>query len=276
MSKGPGLFADIGKKAKDLLTRDYSTDQKFSISTNSVSGLALTSTTLKKGVVHAADVATQYKYRNALFDVKIDTDSNILTTITFTEILPSTKAIASFQVPHYNSSKLEVQYFHDHATVTAIAALKQNPLIDVTATLGSPTISFGAEAGYDTTSRTFTKYNFGIILTMPDKCASVILRDKADSIKASYLQHLDESKRSAIVGEIFRKIFTNENIITVGGLYAVDHLTNVKAKLNSNGKLGALLQHEVLPKSTVTISGEIDTKTLDKYPRFGLSLALKP
>ncbi|RID72404.1 hypothetical protein BRARA_C04298 [Brassica rapa] len=276
MNKGPGLFADIGKKARDLLTRDYNTDQKFSISTNTLSGFVLTSTVLKKGVVHAADVSTQYKSRNALFDVKIDTDSNVMTTITITEILPSTKAIASFKVPDYNSSKLEVQYFHDHATVTATAALKQNPLVDLTATLGSPTISFGAEAGYDTTSRSFTKYNFGISVTKPDKCASIILGDKADSIKASYLQHLDESKRSAAVGEVYRKFSTNENVITVGGLYAVDHLTSVKAKLNSNGKLGALVQHEVLPKSIVTISGEIGTKTLEKYPRFGLSLALKP
>lgn len=38
---------------------------------------ALTSTALKKGGLHAADVATQYKYRNTLFDVKIDTDSNV-------------------------------------------------------------------------------------------------------------------------------------------------------------------------------------------------------
>ncbi|KAG7599482.1 Histidine kinase/HSP90-like ATPase superfamily [Arabidopsis suecica] len=174
---------------------------------------------------------------------------------------------ASFKVPDYNSSKLEVQYFHDHATVTAAAALQQNPLIDVTTTFGSSTISFGAEAGYDTTSRTFTKYNVGISVTKPDRCASIILGDKGDSIKASYLYHLDESKRSAAVGEVVRKISTNENTVTVGGLYAVDHLTNVKAKLNSNGKLGALLQHEVLPKSIVTISGEIDTKTLDKYPR---------
>ncbi|EOA24597.1 hypothetical protein CARUB_v10017863mg [Capsella rubella] len=260
MSKGPGLFSDIGKYAKDLLTRDYSTDQKFSISTNSISGVAVTSTALKNGVLHAANIATQYKYRNTLFDVKIDADSNILTTITFTEILPSTKAIASFKVPDYNSSKL----------------YKKNPLIDVTATLGSTTISFGAEAGYDTTSRTFTKYNVGISVTKPDQCASVIIGDKGDSIKASYLYHLDESKRSAAVGEVYRKISTNENTVTVGGLYAVDHLTNVKAKLNSNGKLGALMQHEVLPKSLVTISGEIDTKTLDKYPRFGLSLDLKP
>ncbi|KAF3568730.1 hypothetical protein DY000_02011710 [Brassica cretica] len=372
MSKGPGLFADIGKKAKDLLTRDYNTDQKFSISTYTASGVSLTSTALKKGGVHAADVTSQYKYKNAVFDFKIDTDSTILTTVTFTEILPSTKAIASFKVPDNSSGKLEVQYFHDHATVTAAAALKQNPLIDITATLGTPVISFGAEAGYDTSSKTFTKYNAGISVTKPDACASIILwpsgsierilthdcqrsqvrhsvggvlevqyfhdhatvtaaaalkqnpliditatlgtpvisfgaeagydtssktftkynagisvtkpdacasiilGDKGDSIKASYLHHLDESKRSAAVGEVYRKFSTNENTITVGGLYAIDHTTTVKAKLNNNGKLGALLQHEVVPKSLVTVSSEIDTKALDKHPRFGLSLVLKP
>ncbi|KFK28435.1 hypothetical protein AALP_AA8G514300 [Arabis alpina] len=276
MSKGPGLFIDIGKKAKDLLTRDYNSDQKFSISTYSSSGVAFTSTALKKGGVHAADVATQYKYKNALFDVKIATDSSVLTTVTFTEILPSTKAIASFKVPDYNSAKLEVQYFHEHATVTAAAALKQNPLIDITATLGTPVISFGAEAGYDTSSKTFTKYNAGISVTKPDASASIILGDKGDSIKASYVHHLDELKKSAAVGEVYRKFSTNENTITVGGLYAVDHTTTVKAKLNNHGTLGALIQHEVVPKSLVTVSSEIDTKALDKHPRFGLSLALKP
>lgn len=211
-----------------------------------------------------------------MFDVKIDTDSSVLTTVTLTEILPSTKAIASFKVPDYNSAKLEVQYFHDHATVTAAAALKQNPLIDITATLGSPVISFGAEAGYDTTSKTFTKYNAGISVTKPDACLSIILGDKGDSLKASYLHHFDEFKRTAAVGEVYRKFSTNENTITVGGLYAIDHSTAVKAKLNNHGTLGALLQHEVLPRSLVTVSSEIDTKALEKHPRFGLSLALKP
>jgi hypothetical protein len=82
----PGVFVSsilcFSLFVLDLLTRDYSTDQKFSISTNSVSGVALTSTALKNGVLHAANVATQYKYRNTFFDVKIDTDFNILTTIT--------------------------------------------------------------------------------------------------------------------------------------------------------------------------------------------------
>ena len=68
----------------------------------------------------------------------------------------------------------------------------------------------------------------------------------------------------------------NENGITVRGSYAIDHLTLVKAKLNNYGKLGAVLQHEVIPKSVLTISSEVDTKALEKNPRFGLAIALKP
>ncbi|KAL5753133.1 hypothetical protein ACOSQ2_023640 [Xanthoceras sorbifolium] len=276
MSKGPGLFSDIGKKSKDLLTRDYNADHKLSVSTYSHAGVALTSTALKKGGLSTGDVAAQYKYKNAVFDVKVDTESNIATTVTFFEILPSVKAIASFKVPDYNSGKLEVQYFHDHATFTTAVALNQSPGIDATVTIGTPTIAFGAEAGYDTPSGSFTKYTAGISVSKPDSCASIILGDKGDTIRASYLHHVDNLKKSSIVGEITRRFSTNENTFTVGGSYAVDHLTVVKAKLNNHGKLGALLQHEVIPKSVLTVSGEVDTKALDKNPRFGLAIALKP
>ncbi|KAF8377644.1 hypothetical protein HHK36_031027 [Tetracentron sinense] len=309
MSKGPGLFSDIGKKAKDLLTKDYSCDQKFTISTHSDAGVkksaldlcfglfgiyenlkaqpdniddigfirpALTSTAGKKGGFSTGDVAAQYKYKNTLINVKVDTESNILTTLTVIDILPSTKTIASLKLPDYNSSKLEVQYFNDHATVTTAIALNQSPAVDLSATIGTPSITFGAEAGYETTSGTFIKYNAGISVTKLDSSASIILADKGDMIRASYVHHLDLLKRSSAVGEITRRFSTNDNTLTVGGSFAVDPLTVVKAKLNNHGKLGALLQHELKPKSILTISGDFDTKALDKNPRFGLALVLKP
>ncbi|KAL8143433.1 hypothetical protein V2J09_016465 [Rumex salicifolius] len=276
MVAGPGLFSDIGKKARDLLTRDYVSDQKFSVSTYSDSGVAITSTAVKKGGLSTGDVAAIYKYKNSQIDVKVDTASNISTIVTVTDVFPSTKAIASFKLPDYSTGKLEIQYFHHHATFTSAAALNKNPIVDVSATLGTPTISFGAEAGYDTTSGNFTKYTAGIGVTKPESCASIILGDKGDSIKASYLHHLDQAKRRAVVGEINRKFSTNENTFTVGGSYAIDQLTVVKAKLNNHGKLGALLQHELIPKSVLTVAGDFDTKALDKTPRFGVALTLKP
>ena len=90
------------------------------------------------------------------------------------------------------------------------------------------------------------------------------------------MYHLDESQKNAVVGEITRRFSTNENTFTVGGQYALDPLTTVKSRLNNSGKLAALLQHELKSKSILTISGEFDTKALDRTPKFGLALALKP
>nr|XP_043606171.1 mitochondrial outer membrane protein porin 2-like isoform X2 [Erigeron canadensis] len=276
MNSGPGLFSDIGKKAKDLLTRDYISDQKFSLSTSTANGLALTSSATKKGGLSSGDVGAVYKYKNTLVDVKLDTDSNIATTFTVTDIVPSTKTIASIKFPDLKSGKLEVQYSHYHASLTSAVALSQTPTVDVSATIGTPTFVIGAEAGYETSSGNLTKYTAGISVNKPDSSASIVLGDKGDTIRASYIHHLDASKKSGVVGEITRRFSTNENTFTVGGSYAVDSLTMVKAKLNNHGKLAAVLQHEIIPKSLVTMSSEFDTRTLDRTPKFGLALALKP
>ncbi len=100
--------------------------------------------------------------------------------------------------------------------------------------------------------------------------------DKGDTLKASYLHTVSPVSRTTVAAEIAHKISKNENIFTVGGLYELDVLTTVKARLNNHGKLAALLQHEWRPKSLVTISGEVDTKALDKSAKMGLAVSLKP
>ncbi|XP_057806769.1 mitochondrial outer membrane protein porin 2-like [Salvia miltiorrhiza] len=276
MSKGPGLFSDIGKKARDLLTRDYLSDHKFSVSTYSESGVALTTSTVKKGGYSSGDVQVQYACKNTCADVKVDTESNIAATLTVTDIIPSSKTVASVKYPNFESGKLEFQYFHPHASLTAAVSLHQTPPVNFSATLGTPTFALGAEAAYETSSRKLTKYTAGITVTKPDSCASITLGDKGDTLTASFIHCLDQSKRSAAGGEITRKFSTNHNTFTVGGSYALDDLTLVKLKLNNHGTLGTVLQHEVIRKSLVTISSELDTKALDKTPKFGVCFALKP
>ncbi|CAI9780789.1 unnamed protein product [Fraxinus pennsylvanica] len=276
MSKGPGLFSNFGKKAKDLLTRDYLSDHKLSVSTYSESGVALTTSTVKKGGYSSGDVAAQYKYNNISTEVKVDTESNISATFTVAEIVPSSKTIATVKFPNYESGKLEFQYFHPHASLTAAVGLNQSPPLDLSVTLGTPTFALGAEAGYETTLGKLTKYTAGITVTKPESCASIILGDKGDTIKASYIHYLDQLKRSAAVGEITRKFSTNENTFTVGGSYSYLPECLHFMKLNNHGILGAVLQHELIGKSVMTLSSEFETKALDKTPRFGVALALKP
>ncbi|KAF0930578.1 hypothetical protein E2562_033576 [Oryza meyeriana var. granulata] len=274
--KGPGLFSDIGKKAKDLLTKDYTCDQKVSVSTVTTSGLTLTSSAMKKGGLYSLDVSSVYKYKNSVIDVKVDTESNISTTLTVLEALPSTKLVTSVKLPDYNAGKLELQYFHENASFATVVGMKPSPLVEFSGTVGGHGVAFGAEGGYDTATGKFTKYSAGFGVTKPEYHAAVILADKGDTVKVSGLYHFDDKQKAAAVAELTRKLSTNESTLTVGGLYKVDDRTIAKARLNNTGKLSTLLQHEVKLKSLLTISGEFDTKALDRPPKFGVALALKP
>lgn len=105
---------------------------------------------------------------------------------------------------------------------------------------------------------------------------SFLRGDKGDSMKVSYLHQLERLNGGVVVGEISRRFSTNENTLTVGCSYVVDSQTVLKAKLNNHGNLGALLQHELTRKSFLTISSAFETKDLDKSPKFGFTLLLKP
>lgn len=81
---------------------------------------------------------------------------------------------------------------------------------------------------------------------------------------------------TAVGAEVTHSFSNNDNTITVGTQHALDPLTTVKARVNNYGKVNALIQHEWRPKSFFTVSGEVDTKAVEKSAKVGLALALKP
>jgi len=100
--------------------------------------------------------------------------------------------------------------------------------------------------------------------------------DKGDTLTASYYHTVRPMTSTAVGAELTRSFSSNENTLTIGTQHALDPLTTVKARLNNYGKASALIQHEWRPKSLFTISGEVDTKAIEKSAKIGLALALKP
>eukprot|EP00246_Nothoceros_aenigmaticus_P007668 TRINITY_DN21641_c0_g1_i1.p1 TRINITY_DN21641_c0_g1~~TRINITY_DN21641_c0_g1_i1.p1 ORF type:complete len:277 (-),score=57.46 TRINITY_DN21641_c0_g1_i1:325-1155(-) len=276
MGKGPGLFGDIGKKAKDILYKDYNYDHKFAVTTTTSTGLSFQTTVLKKGEAVLGDVNTTFKNKNLTADIKVDTKSNIHTTLTIDEFAQGAKSIVSFTIPDQKSGKVELQYAHDYAGVSTSVGLTSSPILDIHGAIGSEGFSLGGELGFDTASATLTKYSAGLGFTKPDFSAALVLVDKGDTIKASYLHNVSPATRTTVAVEIAHKLSKREVNFTVGGLYELDALTTAKARVTNSGKLAGLLQHEFRPKSLVTISGEVDTKALDRNAKIGLALALKP
>ncbi|XP_044504420.1 mitochondrial outer membrane protein porin of 34 kDa-like [Mangifera indica] len=276
MSKGPGLYSDIGKKARDLLYKDYQSDQKFTITTYSPTGVAITSSGTKKGELFLADVNTQLKNKNITADIKVDTSSNLFTTITVNEPAPGLKTILSFKVPDQRSGKIELQYLHDYAGISTSIGLTSNPIVNFSGVVGTNGLALGTDVSFDSKSGDFTKCNAGFSFCNADLIAALNLNNKGDSVSASYYHIVNPLTSTAVGAEVTHSFSTNENTITVGTQHALDPLTTVKARLNNTGKVSALIQHEWRPKSLFTISGEVDTKAIEKSAKVGLALALKP
>ncbi|KAL1550985.1 hypothetical protein AAHA92_18881 [Salvia divinorum] len=313
--KGPGLYTDIGKKARDLLYKDYQGDQKFTLTTYTANGVAITSSGTKKGDLFLADVNTQLKNKNITTDVKVDTHSNFLicktsalevslmfpppdldslqqtdsgsgflnhidyhvyTTITVDEPAPGVKAIFSFIAPDQKSGKVELQYLHEYAGISTSLGLTAKPIVNFSGVAGSNNATFGTDVSFDTASGNFVKYNAGISYTTTDLIASLMLNDKGETITASYFHTVSPLTNTAVGAELTHSFTTNENTLTIGTQHALDPLTSLKARVNNFGKASALMQHEWRPKSLVTISGEVDTRAIEKSAKIGLAVALKP
>ncbi|GLT36060.1 hypothetical protein SLA2020_104650 [Shorea laevis] len=274
MASGPAPFVDIGKRAKDLLTKDYNFDQKFTLSMLGSTGIGLTATGLKRDQIFFGDINTVYKSGSTIVDVKVDTYSNVSTKVTVSDLFPNSKVACSFKIPDHKSGKLEVHYLHHHAAVDSSIGLSPTPDLELSAAIGSKDLALGGEIGFDTASASFTKYNAGIGFNKPDFSAALFLTDKGQALKASYIHSVNPF--TSIAAEMTHRFSTYENSFIIGSSHAVDPLTVVKTRFSNNGKAALLCQHEWRPKSLITVSTEYDSKSINAAPKMGLTLALKP
>ncbi|KAK8485584.1 hypothetical protein V6N13_029463 [Hibiscus sabdariffa] len=276
MGKGPGLYTDIGKKARDLLYKDYQADHKFTVTTYTSNGVAITSTGTKKGELLLGDISTELKNKNITTNVKVDTNSNLFTTITVDEPAPGLKTIFSCTVPDQRSGKVELQYQHEYTGISTSIGLTASPLVNFSGVVGNNFVAVGTDLSFDTASGNITKLNAGLNFTHSDLIASLALNDKGDTLNASYYHIVSPLTNTAVSAELTHSFSSNENTLTIGTQHALDPLTTVKARVNNFGKASALIQHEWRPKSLITISGEVDTAAIEKSAKVGLALALKP
>ncbi|XP_059637283.1 mitochondrial outer membrane protein porin 4 [Cornus florida] len=277
MGNGPAPFSDIGKRAKDLLTKDYNFDNKFTLSVPSSTGLGLTATGLKRDQIFVGDISTQYKSGNATVDLKVDTYSNVSTKVTVNDMLPLTKTAFSFSIPDDKSSKLDVQYLHHHAAISSSIGLNPAPLLELSAALGTKDLTFGGEVGFDTASSSFTKYNTGISFNKTDFSVALMLADKGQTLKASYIHTVNPLNGTEVAAEMTHRFSTYRNSYTIGSSHAVDPYTKLKARFSDDGKVAMLCQREWRTKSFLTFSAEYDSKANNAAPaKLGLALALAP
>uniref|UniRef100_A0ACD5VZZ3 Uncharacterized protein n=1 Tax=Avena sativa TaxID=4498 RepID=A0ACD5VZZ3_AVESA len=250
-------------------------DPKFTLTTYANNGSEITATSTKKDEGVLSEIQTQFKYNNVKMDVKVNSDSQLLITSTSEDPrFPGMKQIITIPFPHQKPGKTEFQYLNEYAGLSLGVSMNSKPLVNFSGVVGKNALAVGADVAYDTATGDLTKYNAGVSLTKEDLFASVMLNNKGDSLSASCCYMLN--KQSALGGELTHSFSTKENTSTFGLQHSLDPLTTVKAHCNNQGMVSALIQHELRPKSLLTVSTQFDTKAIEKSSKIGLSLVLKP
>ncbi|GAU32821.1 hypothetical protein TSUD_208890 [Trifolium subterraneum] len=243
MSIGPGIFSNLGDKAKDVLYKDYA----------------------EQSPIHF-----HYKFMdwNAGFACKV------------VEIVPGVRTVFKCNIP--DSGKVELQYLNKFAGITGRIGLLGNeggaydPVVNFSGLLGTRIVSLGANVALHIPTRSITKLNAGFGFNSAFLEASLTFHDSFDTLKATFYHEVNPLTQTAIATQVKHSLSLQETGVTIGVQHAFFPQTLLKARFDSAGKAGALIQQGFWQRFFVTMAGELDFGAEDKTPKFGVSMALRP
>ncbi|CAK7330151.1 unnamed protein product [Dovyalis caffra] len=219
-----------------------------------------------------------------IINVTIDSKSRMSSLLTLRRASPSMKNTVFLKILDYNSClfrfRHQVHYFSKNAALAICVPwirylpFFRTPEVHFDATIGSSNLAFAVETIFNTISREFRIFHAGISMAKTYCDAAIIMAHEGDFLRASYVHYFDHEKKVAAAASISRHFSGKENLLVVGGSWTMDNLTTIKARFDNHGRIGTLLQHEIKPKSNLTISIEFDARALDKRPAIGLALSL--
>ncbi|CAL5198349.1 unnamed protein product [Lathyrus oleraceus] len=243
MSKGPGVYSSIGDKAKDVLYKDYA----------------------QQSPIHF-----HYKFMdwNAGFACKV------------IEIVPGFRTVFKCTIP--DSGKVELQYLNRFTGISGCIGLlgseegQYEPVLNFSGLLGTSILSLGANVAFHIPTRSITKLNAGFGFNSAFLEASLTLHDSFDTLKATFYHQVNPLTQTAIATQVKHSLSLKETGVNIGVQHAFFPQTLLKARFDSSGKAGTLIQQGFWQKFFVTMAGEIDFGAEDKTPKFGVSMALRP
>ncbi|XP_030458311.1 mitochondrial outer membrane protein porin of 36 kDa-like isoform X1 [Syzygium oleosum] len=249
MSNCPGLYINIGKEARDLLYKGYG----------------------QHPPVH---------FHQQFIDLNCDLSCDLSCRIE--EIIPGLGTAFKLIAPY--TGKVELQYLHDYAAITAGTGVIANafrgydPLISFSGVVGSTLVSLGTDIVFDISARAFNRIDAGLSLRFPALVASLNLNDKLDTLRASCYHTVNPLTQTAVAAELKHSFSISDTSITMGTQQAIFTSTLVKARVSTKGKVSALIQQQFLQKLCLSIAGEVDISrnSLSWIPKIGLTVALRP
>jgi len=268
-------FKDIGKNAKDLVSKDYPTGElKIEAKTETENGIKFTTSGSQRN--HDGNITGELKAEFTCHGVSVtkvyDSQNTVKITAEKKDVLTEglrLKAEPTF-VPFsgHRDVKLSAGYQNDHVHAsTSVDPFKKQVNLSVVAGHGDCIV------GGDITVRNGDVNQYGLAVGVSKPSHEVVLsaKDKLNTFSGSYY-HLVNKDLQATASAIWNRK-DNNTIIELGGAYRLDKDASMKAKVDTTGKASWSYSQTLRPGIKATFSTQIDTtKFGEGGHQVGLSL----
>ncbi|PWA58730.1 porin domain, Eukaryotic porin/Tom40 [Artemisia annua] len=283
MDNGPTPISEIGKRAKDLLTKGYYGCKDILLSIHGSTPMELIAG-LAPGQIFLGN-------------------TSVSTRLTFDEVMPHTKAVVSFEVPdprsgqHFTKSEAQVPKLYILGAIDLLTkgyygckdillSIHGSTPMELIAGLAPGQIFLGNTSV--STRLTFDEVmphtKAVVSFEVPDPRSGQVIppnhdlvngmNDKGETLTAAYVHSIDGSDKNLITADLTHHFSSSENIITLKSAHVIDRYNTVKTKFSSNGNVSMLCQREWRPNSFITVSAEYNIIRPEVSPKWGLVMAL--
>jgi voltage-dependent anion channel protein 2 len=282
-TKHPGLYADLGKKTNDLLTKEFPDRHKLEVKTKTNSGVSFDgSITRNLDGSFYGSLNPKYKLsgHGITLGATVDTKRALKVEVTSEDLVPGLKASVT---GHADSESLTVdtEYKHEYITVGGslnVLSPKGNRLTASTV-VGYEGLALGLQAEY--VYDKWQNINGVASYTRPDSISTLFARvnTQAATNIIGITHHHRLTNRASIAGEATLDVTkTSESPkITIGGTYDfLESPTTVKGKLDTEGRFALSYAHRLNKYTRLILGTSVNTNNFSPSGNhtFGLTLAI--
>jgi hypothetical protein len=263
------LYADLGKKATDLLTKDFPDKTKVEVNARAANGLQFQTIATRNhdgSIVGSLQPKYTFVKQGVTVSTTIDTNRVAKVEATVENSLPGLKATVGGQ-SDTESFKADFEYKHDLATITTgldFFSPKGNT-VAAAAVFNYEGFSLGGSTEYFIADKQeFRKADAVAAYSTPDLQLTAFSKRKGEVLGGSYYQRISATLGiAAEIGFDLRKADVTPKL-TFGGTYSLDapSASTVKGKFDTDGKLSLSYGQKLNSLARFTVGSTINTNNL--------------
>jgi len=281
------VYKDIGKTCSDLLSKDFDTGKnKLEVKTKTSNGVEFTPKATLSGNNMSGSLVAKYAFAGGIStEATVNTKGVLETNLKAVDavmkgltlefdcataepgksaLLSSGKATAEFKQDAFNC-KASYDYFTSNAAASVAA--------------GRGSVTFGGSVDYSAAKSAMTKYSAALQFDQPDFTLMTKLSESMSAGGQEYTgSYYHKVSSSMQVGTELNKKHDKDIALAFGCTYKLDKDTNVKGKVDADGKLAASYKQKISSLTTLTLAAAVDTLNLadSANHKFGMSLTITP